>query len=185
MNEAPIDRVLLGRVTAAYGIKGWVKIYSYTDPVEQILTYQPWYLLKGSISKAGKLLQGRVQGKGVVAQFADCETRNQTEEFIGYEIWVERNKLPELEKDEYYWYQLEGMAVINVEGEKLGQVDHMLDGGANDLMVVKSVDLVDADSESPHPEKKERLIPFVVGKIVKKVDLDSGQIRVDWATDWD
>lgn len=178
------ERLLLGRITTAYGIKGWVKIHSYTQPVEQILNYLPWQLLKGSSSQDRKLLQGRVQGKGVVGHFEGCDSRNQTEELIGYEIWVDQNQLPDLEKDEYYWYQLEGLAVINLEGDTLGLVDHMLDSGANDLMVIKSADNTTSDSKSSSP-KKERLVPFVLGEIVKEVDLESGQIRVNWATDWD
>lgn len=184
------EKILLGRVSAAYGIKGWVRIYSFTDPVEQIFTYKPWILTRQGNSQTKKICQGRVQGKGVVAHFYGCENRNQAEDLIGYEIWVNENTLPELMEGEYYWYQLEGLEVINLDGEQLGKIDYLMNVGARDVMVVRQMvvrqeaNMKSEQSSQIAKGEKEHLIPFVDKEIVKKVDLKLGQVVVDWAKDW-
>lgn len=180
--------LLLGHISAAYGIKGWVKIASYTHPAEQILTYKPWMLIRGEGNNSNqnsnqngnhprKVMESRVHGKGVVARFEHCETRNQAEELVGYEIRVEEDKLPELASGEYYWHQLQGLEVINLQGERLGKIDYLMATGARDVMVITS--------NGPGPDAKQRLVPFVEQEVVKQVDLNRGQIQVDWAIDWD
>lgn len=186
-SEVEEEKILLGRVSAAYGIKGWVRIYSFTDPVEQIFTYKPWILTRQGNSQTKKVCQGRVQGKGIVAQFEGCESRNQAEDLIGYEIWVDENTLPELMEGEYYWYQLEGLEVMNLAGEQLGKIDYLMNVGARDVMVIRQeADMKSGQSSlnTKGEKEKEHLIPFVNKEIVKKVDLDLGQILVDWAKDW-
>ncbi|MFP6805733.1 MAG: ribosome maturation factor RimM [Pseudomonadales bacterium] len=172
-----IRSIQLGRINAAYGLKGWVKIFSHTDPIEQIFTYTPWQLRRGGkgnqlVDKQLVLKKSKVQGKGVIALFEEFEDRTLAESLIGYEIWVDRSQLPELEEGEYYWNQLEGLRVVNESDITFGFVDHLMETGANDVMVVKP----DADSV----DDRERLIPFVEGEIVKSVDLEAATIVVCW-----
>lgn len=183
------DRLLLGRITAAYGIKGWVRIYAYTVPVEQIFAYAPWVLTRGKEEEAGTPLEGRPHGKGVVARLQGCETRDEAEVLIGSEIWVAKSRLPEIGEGEYYWYQLEGLRVQNLQGENLGIVDHLMESGSSDIMVVRSENPVESVSDPagfPRDKQvKDRLVPFVLDKVVRKVDLESGTVLVDWALDWE
>lgn len=164
--------LIVGKLNGASGIKGWVKVYSYTDPKENILNYSPWYLkLDGQWQKVS-IINGREQGKTVVAQLEGCNDRNTAESYRGVEIAIEESQLPQLEDGEYYWRDLIGLTVVNLAGEELGTVKKMMETGANDVLVVKTT------------SKEELLIPYVPEYSVMKVDLDSKQITVDWELDY-
>ena len=113
-----------------------------------------------------QLAAGSRHGKGVIARLADCENRDQAQALIGYEIGIRRDQLPATAPGEYYWRDLQGLKVISVKGELLGTVDHLIETGANDVLVVKG--------------ERERLIPFVVDQVIVNVDLDEREIHVDW-----
>lgn len=115
-------------------------------------------------------VEGRLQGKLVLASLDGIETRDQAAELIGSEIYIRPEQIPELEQGDYYWSDLIGMQVESVSAEAFGQVEDMLETGANDVMVVKG--------------DRERLIPFVIDDIVKNVDLINRRIVVDWQTDY-
>jgi 16S rRNA processing protein RimM len=159
--------ILVGKIVGLSGVKGEVKLESYTEPRTKIFSYQPW-LLKSALGDSEiSGCRGRAQGKGIVATLPEIEDRDGAARFIGSEIWVRRSALPRSKKGEYYWADLEGLEVDTVEGAKLGKVSHLVATGANDVLVV-----VDG--------KRERLIPFVLDDYVKEVDLESGRITVDW-----
>ncbi len=160
------QRIGVGKITGVFGVKGWVKVFSDTSPKENILTYSPWYLEKGNNSKLVKVIDGRVQGKAIVAQLEDIDDRDQAELLAGWNISIAREQLPEIGADEYYWSDLIGLKVKTVNGEDLGVVDYLMETGANDVLVIKG--------------DQERLIPFVQGQTVLKIDLEAGEIQVDW-----
>jgi len=192
--DSESGKIAVGRINGAYGIKGWVKIYSYTDPIEQILDYGPWYLLphhtlpndtssSERTSRVGfskdtilEIEAGKVHGKGVIALPKGFVSRNEAESLVGLEIWVDRSLLPTLDKGDYYWYQLENLQVINEQQEYLGHVSHLLETGANDVLVVVP------DSKSL--DDTERLIPYVEGSVVREISLATGKILVDWPADY-
>lgn len=148
-----------------------MRVFSYTQPRENIIRYQPWYLKdRTGIWQERRLAAGSRHGKGVIARLADCENRDQAQALMGYEIAIRRDQLPETVPGEYYWRDLEGLAVVTASGEWLGTVDHLLETGANDVLVVKG--------------DRERLIPFVLEKVVVNVDLEKGEIQVDWDKDF-
>ncbi|MBD3653328.1 ribosome maturation factor RimM [Kangiella sp.] len=164
--------LIVGKLNGASGIKGWVKVYSYTDPKENILNYSPWYLKLDGQWQQVSILNGREQGKTVVAQLEGCNDRNTAESYRGVEIAIEESQLPQLEEGEYYWRDLIGLTVVNMAGEELGTVKKMMETGANDVLVVKTA------------SKEELLIPYVPEYSVMKVDLESKQITVDWELDY-
>lgn len=166
----------IGRILSPHGIKGWVKIFSYTDPMEQIFSYAPWQLVKGTRRQKLEITEHRRQGKSLVALPKGYEDRNQAELLVGWEIQVDKASLPALEPGEFYWHQLEGMQVVNTLDVELGTVDHMLETGANDVMVVVSAPASIDD--------RERMIPFVEDEIVKQVDLKANRILVEWDSDY-
>jgi 16S rRNA processing protein RimM len=167
------DYVVLGKVTAPYGIKGWLKIFSYTEPMDQILDYENWLLRKGVDIKQVTVVGGRSHGKGMVAQLAEVADRNASELLGGYEILVHRDQLPELADGEFYWFQLEGLRVKNRDGVDLGVVSHLISAGsANDVLVVQG----DQDSL----DREERLIPYLPDQGQTDVDLNAGLVTVDW-----
>ncbi|MGB1091856.1 MAG: ribosome maturation factor RimM [Oceanobacter sp.] len=167
---------ILGKVTTAFGIKGWVKVYSYTDPMTNILEYPIWFLKSGADWKPFKVIDGQPQGKGLVARLEGVSDRDAALALSQIEIAVPTSEMPELEDDEHYWFQLQGLKVINAEEQLLGQVKELFDsGGGNQVMVVKSCE--------NSVDKSQRMIPFV-DPIVQEVDLDAGCIRVDWQSDY-
>ncbi|HJP52148.1 MAG: ribosome maturation factor RimM [Pseudomonadales bacterium] len=169
------EKLLVGKINGVYGVKGWVKVYSYTEPSEQILNYLPWYLKKGAKQHSVKVVEGKKQGKGLVALTDGIEDRTQAEELIGSEIWVDKDQLPNLEKGDYYWHQLEGLEVFNEAGEFLGEVSHLFETGANDVLVVKA--------SEKSIDDMERLIPYVEKEIVLEIDLEERRILVAWGSD--
>jgi 16S rRNA processing protein RimM len=170
------EMISLGRISAAYGIKGWIKVYSFTDPIENILSYRPWYLRRGKGWEEVEVLDSRRQGKGIIALLANCETRDDVEGFLGAEIAIPASLLAELDDGEYYWTQLQGLAVTNTEDQRFGVVNHLLKTGANDVLVVR------ADEASMDTD--ERLIPYLMDKVIKSVDLEAGKIIIDWDASW-
>ena len=139
------------------------------------MNYLPWYLKKGAKQHSVKVIEGKKQAKGLVALTEGIEDRTQAEELIGSEIWVDKDQLPNLEKGDYYWHQLEGLEVFNEAGEFLGEVSHLFETGANDVLVVKA--------SEKSIDDMERLIPYVEKEIVLEIDLEERRILVAWGSD--
>lgn len=164
---AATDRlILLGRVCGAHGVRGDVKIESHTVPRVAIFDYQPWILRDAHGERVLAGVRGSDNGRNVLARLPGIGARTQAQALIGAEIWVPRARLPTLPAGEYYWVDLEGLAVETLDGVPLGTVSHLFSTGANDVMVVRG--------------DRERLLPFVRGDCVREVDLDRGRIVVDW-----
>ncbi|MFC3606670.1 ribosome maturation factor RimM [Stutzerimonas tarimensis] len=173
---APADNLLvLGKIVSVHGIRGEVKIYSFTDPIDNLLNYRRWTLKRGDEIRQAEMLRGRAQGNVLVAKLRGLDDREEARTFADFEICVPRHELPELGRDEYYWHQLVGLRVIDQQGRLLGKIDHLLETGANDVMAVK-----------PCPgslDDRERLLPYI-DQCVLSVDLESGEMRVDWDADF-
>lgn len=168
--------IRLGSINGSHGIKGWVKVFSYTEPKEAILGYPAWNLKKGGKQLSVTLEQSQVNGKRLIARFEGVDTRTLADELNGFEIYVDQRQLPELVEGEYYWHQLQGLLVRNERGEIFGRIDHLLETGANDVLVVRP------DENST--DDRERLIPYVEDSVIRKVDLGIGEIVVDWEVDY-
>ncbi|MEA3410977.1 MAG: ribosome maturation factor RimM [Pseudomonadota bacterium] len=166
----PTEPLVLGQVSGLYGVHGWVKIHSYTQPREGITQYDSWLLRENDGWRRYRVLSGRPQGRTVVARLDGIDDRDQAAGVVGLRIAIERDQLSPLEDGEYYWDQLIGLHVVNLRGESLGEVRHMMQTGANDVMVVQG--------------ERERLIPWVRGSVVKSVDVGLGTIHVDWGADY-
>lgn len=159
-------KVVMGRVSGVFGVKGWLRIFSFTSPRTNILNYSSWYLKREGRWRKHALVAGRKHGKGIVAAIEGCDDREQAERLIGAEIAIARAQLPPTAPDEYYWTDLEGLRVETIDGRYLGRVDYLFETGANDVMVVR--------------DESERLIPYVWGKVVCSVDLEAGLMKVAW-----
>jgi 16S rRNA processing protein RimM len=160
------QHISVGKISGVFGIKGWVKVFSFTDPRENILTYSPWLLKKNDETKTVTIVDGQQQGKTIVAQLASIDDRNQAESLMGWDIFISPEQLPKTAKDEYYWSDLIGLAVETIDGVQFGVVDSLLETGANDVLIVQG--------------ERERVIPFLQGQTIISVDLDAGKIIVDW-----
>ena len=185
-DAAPTPRVVLGRIAGAYGIKGWVKVVSFTRPLDSILDYDDWFVgnqMDGSGYEA-ELIEGKPHGSGLVAQITNAqgdviEDRTAAERLAGLEIAVPREALPAAEGDEVYWFDLVGMAVKSNDGASLGVVEALTDNGAQDVLVVR-----DAATKDAEGQPLQRLIPFVRGPIIESVNLAERLIVAHWQPEW-
>ncbi len=161
------EYVVVARVAGAHGVLGWVRIVSFTEPPENLLSYRPWFIAEGDGWQPLNLADVKPHGQGYVAKLRNVSSRDQAQALTGRLIAVPRARLPALEEGtEYYWRDLIGLTVVDVHGRCLGQVDHLIETGANDVLVVKHGDTTS-------------LIPFLA-RFVVAVDIAAGQMRVDW-----
>ena len=160
------QHINIGKISGVFGIKGWVKVFSFTDPRENVLTYSPWLLKKDGETKTLNVVDGQLQSKTIVAQLSGIDDRDQAAGLIGWDVFITRDQLPEADKGEYYWSELIGLNVETVQGVMLGVVDSLLETGANDVIIVQG--------------ERERAIPFLQEQTVINIDLDAGKIVVDW-----
>jgi 16S rRNA processing protein RimM len=156
----------MGRVSGLHGVRGWVRVFSYTQPREGIVDYDPLYLNIQGQWRPQFLEEGCFHGKGVIAKFLGCDDRDSAMTLMNCAIAVRREQLPSLGSDEYYWADLEGLRVVTVEGIELGVVNHLFETGANDVVVVSG--------------DRERLIPFIREQVIVEISLEKGFMRVDW-----
>lgn len=166
-------KVILGKIGAVYGIKGWLKIHSFTEDPEAIFDYSPWSLKLGGKLQAINISEWRRHNNGLIVKFAGIDDRDQAQLKVGMEIQVDSEILPELPEGEFYWRDLVGMRVCTTQGYDLGKVTSVMETGANDVLVVKA-------NPNDGFGKQERLIPYLDQQVVKNVDLESKQIDVDW-----
>ena len=167
------DTVVLGKIGAPYGVKGWFKVTSYTEELEGIFDYTPWLLQQGGELREFEVEQWKPHNKSIVAKLVGIDDRDAAEVIKNLEISVHQNVLPELDEDNFYWRELEGMTVVNTAGYDFGKVEQLFETGANDVMVVKA-NINDAFGQ------KQRMIPYLYEQVVVEVDREAKQITVDW-----
>jgi len=178
------EKVILGRITGVYGVKGWLKVFSYTDPMEAIVDYSPWLIRPEGKSEQRPWNQieievGKRHAKTVVVKFVDCDDRDLAMTYVGMEIAIEKSQLESLKgKDEYYWHDLLGLRVINQQKIELGVVKDILETGGNDVLVVVS------ETEDKDAKTRERLIPWTMHNAIVTVNVEEGVIEVDWDADF-
>ncbi|MBA3989112.1 ribosome maturation factor RimM [Aliidiomarina maris] len=169
--------VILGTIGAVYGIKGWLKINSFTDQPEGIFEYQPWLVGQEGNWQPMEVAQWRWHNKGLIAKFANMDDRDAAQLLVGRKLAIAADQLPQLPDDEFYWRDLIGLQVVNTENYDMGTVSQMLPTVSNDVLVVT------ANSNDAFG-KRERLIPFIQSQYVVAVDRDAKRITVDWPADF-
>lgn len=185
MTQIPADLVVVGKITTVYGVKGWVKVHSFTDPMENILGYKECFLNRSGVWQPLEFAETKRHGKGLIAFIDGVENREQARLYCQSDIAIAATALPELPAEDYYWHQLEGLQVVTIDtatteqgGEPvlLGKVHQVMETGANDVVIVRKCQgSLDAN---------ERLIPWLPDQVIKSVDLAAGVITVDWPADF-
>ncbi|NVJ51187.1 MAG: ribosome maturation factor RimM [Gammaproteobacteria bacterium] len=170
--------VVIGKITSAFGVKGAVKVFSYTKPRLNILNYSPWLLKLNGQWQSIERKSGRQQGKTIAAELKGIATRDQAEALAGVEIGITSEQLPTLDNDEFYWRDLEGMRVINSENIDFGIVSHLIETGSNDVLVVR-----ETAEQAQGKKRVERMIPFTEDAVLT-VDKEGGLITVEWDADF-
>lgn len=159
--------VVVGKVCGVHGIKGGLKVLSYTRPRENLLGFDPWLLQGASGWQPCRLLSSGSSGGALTVRLDLVDTRTAAQGLVGREIAVRRDQLPDLAAGQYYWFELVGLRVVTGSGKEFGQVTGLLETGANDVLEVEGAG-------------KRLLIPFVPGPVVEKVDIVAGKIQVNW-----
>lgn len=174
--KLPEGQLRLGEISGLHGVQGWVKVFSDTQPRENIFSYKPWLIYhqgpEGLKAQQLEVLHWRKQGKTLVAKLKGLDDREQARALLGSVVAIEAKQLPDLNNDEYYWHQLVGMKVLTDYDDsetELGIVEELIETGSNDVMIVRSAD-----------KNKEHLVPWILGEYVLSVDLQANLIRVHW-----
>ena len=162
------DHVIIGQINGLYGVHGGLKVFSYTSPRERIFSYNPWFLKRHGDWVAVDIESSKFQGKGLVVFLQGVTDRDRASSLLGAEIAVSRVQLPPLPAGEYYWFELLEMEVIDMQGRSLGKVVDMQETGANDVMVIQG--------------ERQIMVPWVMDEIIKRVDVETRRIYVDWDT---
>lgn len=183
-NVVPADRMKVGELRAAYGLQGWLWLYSETDPISNVFDYQPWWVETRTGLRQMKVKRWRTQGKGLVVSLEGVLDRNAADLLMGATVWVDRNVLPAAPANEYYWSDLVGLQVYAYEPNEsgdavepvfLGAIHEMFETGANDVIVVRPV--------AGSVDQTERLIPWHKD-IIRHIDMATRRMDVNWGLDY-
>ncbi|GJC32579.1 ribosome maturation factor RimM [Acinetobacter sp. KAM398] len=177
--NVPEDRIQIGQLRSAYGLNGWLWVYSNTEPMSNIFDYLPWYIETKAGWQMVDVKRWKPHGKGLVVSLKGVSDRTGADELVGANIWISKAQLPQPGVDEYYWSDLKGLTVLGLDDDEkevnLGQIHELFETGANDVMVVRAT----ADSV----DGEERMIPWHKD-VVQRVDLEAGRIYVNWGVDY-
>ena len=160
--------VVLGKVGAPFGVRGWVKVFSYTDPPQGIASYPQWEVVRGTEIRRMTVLESKRAGQAIAVRLEGVETREAAQMLTGAEVRVDRSELPAPEPGEYYWHDLVGLAAFNREGQSLGRATEVMELPAHPVLVLQG--------------ERERLVPLVPDRLVA-VDLEAGKVTLNWHAD--
>lgn len=171
--QPPTTPLVLGKMGSAYGIRGWLKVFSSTEDAESIFDYQPWFIQRAGQWQLVELESWKRHNQDMIIKVKGIDDRDAASLLTNCEIVVDSEQLPELDGGEYYWKDLMGCQVVTTQGYEMGKVIDLMETGSNDVLVVKA-NLKDAFGV------QERLIPFLDEQVIKNVDLTTRVITVDW-----
>ena len=158
-------KIIVGKFGQPYGVKGWIKVHSQTDPIENILKYLPWQIEQQGQWQKINVTDSKKLGKNIIAKLENYDTPEVVKILTNSPIAIERDQLPQLSPDQYYWNDLIGLKVVNLQGEDLGIVDSLFETGSNDVMVIKGL--------------RQRLLPYT-NQVVHQINIAKKTITVDW-----
>ena len=164
-NEHPI---VVGRINGIYGVRGWVKVMSYTRPKENILSYSHCLVYLNGAWQELNIEESQQRGERMLVKFSGIDSPEQARDYLHSDLAVVRAQLPPLENDKYYWFDLIGLEIINQDSLSLGWIKEIVETGANDVLVIEG------------KGKTRILIPLIMDIYVKQVDLSANTMRVDW-----
>lgn len=167
MTKPDSEYIIVGRIGSSYGVRGWVKIQTFTEFKANVLDYNPWYINEPDQPEKPLFVEeGKTHGNGIIAKIKGFESPEAIRVYAGKTIYIKRSQLPELKTHEYYWSDLEGLTVINHDGAILGKIIYLIETGANDVIVVKGT--------------HDIAIPYLPGSVVLGIDMEKREMYVNW-----
>ena len=163
-------QLVVGKIASPFGVRGWTKVLSYTEPADGLLDYKQWIVSQRDRETSYNVVEGKKHGKFLIVKFEGIDDRDEIAKLTNAQVVMERRDLPDTDDDSYYWVDLIGLAVETTDGTRLGVVERMMETGANDVVVVNG--------------ERERLIPWIRDSVIKSVDLKERKITVDWDADF-
>ncbi|MBX4180980.1 ribosome maturation factor RimM [Sodalis sp. CWE] len=172
--QFPINPIIIGQIGSAYGVKGWLKIFSFSEKDKNIFSYQPWFIKDKVDWKPIHLENWRLYKKNLIVKIRNIEEREIASLLTNHKIFIETSLFLNSSNEEYYWKDILGCRVITINGYQLGTVVNLIETGSNDVLVVKANHL--ATTFLP----QERLIPCINEKVIKSIDIMNRLIKVEW-----
>lgn len=160
------NHVVVGQIGKPYGVQGWMKVHSFTEPYTNLLDYEPWFIEQRGQWHELTGIKVQEHGNAILLHIEGCDSPEDARRYTNAKIAVVRELFSALDDDEFYWNDLAGLTVINQDDVTLGTVDYIFETGSNDVLVVKG--------------EREHLVPFLYGEVILKVDLTQKVIRVQW-----
>ena len=191
----PDDAIEVGRVMGAWGIKGGIRVMPFSKDPQALFSSRRWFIRPPEVPAAGprppsvvyppvlRITHSKEQGDAVVATAQELPDRNAAEAMKGARVFIARSSFPTAGDGEFYWIDLIGLAVVNRQGEPLGEVIGLLDTGAHSVLRLRRPASEMAAGDDAPSDSSERLIPFV-GAFIDDVNLADKRITVDWGLDY-
>ena len=173
--------VPVGTVGRAHGVRGWVRVRSDMEPADELLRYDTWLVERSGAWRPTAVRTAHPHGNVLIAHLDGVDDRDAAAGLTGSRLGLPRESLPPLADGQYYWVDLIGLEVMDERGKSLGTVREMMETGANDVMLVRPHEPAD----SYRIGVSDRIVPFLVGDVVREVDLDAGRIHVSWSVEDD
>jgi len=166
MSDDPSALIQLGFVGAPFGVRGWIKLRSHTDPPERLLDHRSLVLGQGGVWQNYRIEASGRSGGALTVKLAGVEDRDQAQALRGAQVCVPRSELPQRESRDFYRADLIGCEAVNLDGISLGKVQHFIESPAQVLMVVRGT--------------REYWIP-AVPQHLRRVDLPARRGVVGWS----
>jgi 16S rRNA processing protein RimM len=158
--------VVVGRFCRPHGIKGFIRVLSFTEPRDNLFNFPTWYVQQNQQWQPIERVDDEITHKHILTRVKGYLEREDVAALTNCDIAVPRSQLPELDNGEHYWHELMGMRVIDQQGQLLGEVTELMMTGSNDVLIVEG----DA----------RYLIPYLPDEVIQRVDKQARTITVDW-----
>ncbi len=159
--------VAIGKLGSAFGVHGWLRVHSFTDPIDNIINYHDWHTKVRDQWQPLAVEACKRHGKHILVKLKGIDSPEAAKKHVNQEVWVERDQFADTEADEYYWTDLIGCNVQSPDGKLIGCVKEMIETGSNDVFVILD------------DNKKRHLIPHLDG-VILSVDINNKLIVADW-----
>ena len=158
------EKILIAKIQAHQGLNGWLKVYSYSESKKKFSNYKHFFVMDNN-SYTHLDIEDIIVNKSIKIKFKSFNSREDSDQYVGKNLYVDREQLDVLENNQYYWNDLIGLKVYLDDGKEIGVLSEIIETGSNDVLVIKG--------------DKEILIPYIIGESVKYINMEDKKIVID------